>query len=244
MRHLTTTRTEGRKIAICLLSGGIDSTVAAFYVKSLGYKIFTLTVDYGQKARNQELCRASKIADLLNAGEHKVVAISGFDKLSISPITGHEIPKKSPTNKQKGIPETYPPGRDLLLLLLASTWAESIWLKNTQSIDEIKVIIGTNHSDSEKYPDCSLNVYDKINDFWKSSTKIGTQFGKEIRIEAPLIKKSKMDIIKMGLTLGVPLDLTWSCYNGGKKHCGKCEGCRQRSKAFEQLEIRYPSKDV
>lgn len=233
-----------KKIAICLLSGGIDSTVAAFHIKSLGYDIFTLTVDYGQKARAKELSRAAKIADLLDAKEHKVVIMPDFRNLSISPITGYEILEKAKAKDQGDIPETYPPGRDILLLTLASTWAESIWLNNVQNIDEIKVIIGTNHHDSKKFPDCRSDAYDKINDLLKSSTKISTQFSKEIRIEAPFIDKTKAYIIRLGLTLGVPLDITWSCYNDLEKPCGKCSGCQQRLKTFKKVGIENSTDDV
>lgn len=232
-----------RKIAICLLSGGIDSTVAAFYAKSLGYEVYTLSVNYGQLSSEKELQRAKKIADALGAKEKRIVNMVDFGKLSASPLTGYgNIPDYIEINENNRVPSVYHPGRDLFLLWLATAWAESIWLKD-QSIQQINVFIGSNKFDSKTYPDCTPTTYKQINNLLKTSTKISTQFDKQIRVETPLISMNKAEIAKLGLDLGVPFHLTWSCYVSGEKPCGVCSACRRRAKAFSELGIAEASQE-
>jgi len=211
--------------------------VATFYAKSLGYEVHTLSVNYGQLSGDQELHRVKKITGALSPKSQKTVDMFDFSKLSVSPLTGcGDVPDYIEVKKDKQIPSVYPPGRDFFLIFLAVAWAESIWLKDP-SIQEVKVFIGTNKFDSETYPDCTQTTYGQINNLLKTSTKIGQEFDKYIRVEAPLITMSKTEIVKLGLKLGVPFNLTWSCYNDGEKPCGVCSACRRIAKAFAELGV-------
>jgi len=230
---------RGRKIAVCLLSGGIDSTVAAYYARSLGYDVYTLWVNYGQLSAKQELDRVKKIAHLLGTKEQKTLNVADFASLSLSPLTGHgRIPNHVEQNTNGEIPSIHPPGRDLLLMWLGIAWAESIWLQNLKMTNQIEVLMGTNRDDSRTYPDCKPDTYKQINEIVKTSTKLGVQYKKWVTVVTPLIQMSKLQVAELGLRLGVPLDLTWSCYKGTSKPCGVCGACRHRTRVFEKLDIK------
>lgn len=222
-----------KKLAVCLLSGGLDSAVAATIAKRSGYKLYLLSMKYGQRLV-KELAFAKRVAAFLEPVEHKVINIDGFKEVSFSPITGQKpVPKDRDLSEQvKTTPLIYPPGRDPFILVLAAAWVESLWLANVDGISEAKVFIGTNAYDSVAYPDCSLEFYNQFNNLLKVSTKMGRDYGKYIEVVAPLIDKSKNDVVRLGLSIGAPLHLTWSCYGGGERACGRCDACKLRLKAF------------
>ncbi|MFZ3076933.1 MAG: 7-cyano-7-deazaguanine synthase QueC [Candidatus Aenigmatarchaeota archaeon] len=230
-----------RKVAVCLLSGGLDSCVAATYAKTQGYNIYTLSIDYGQTLK-KELVNARKIACILDAVEHKTIEIKGFNEICQCAITAHaSIPEdRDIARKSVEIPATYPPCRDPAFLLLACAWAESLLLKNLQEISDAKVIIGTNRYDSETYPDCKPETYKRLNELLETSTKSGIQHRKYVQIIAPLIDKTKSEVVKFGMMIGAPLNLTWSCYKGKEKACGNCDACKLRLQAFEDAGLSDP----
>lgn len=235
-----------RRIAVCLVSGGLDSTVAATLVKQERHELYLLSIKYGQKLI-KELEYARRVANFFKPVEYKIIDIDGFKDVSFSPLTGDsDIPKDRDLSKPAvGTPLIYPPGRDPFILVLAATWAESLWLADVNNISEAKVIIGTNAYDSSAYPDCSPEFYKRFNELLRVSTKMGRDYGKFIEVATPLIDKSKNEVVKLGLSIDAPLKLTWSCYEGGEKACGRCDACKLRLAAFaaagEKDAVKYDS---
>ena len=216
------------KRAVCLISGGMDSLVSAAIAKKEGYEIYCLTVDYKQKAK-KEIESAKKVAKFLKAKEHLILNIDlSWTK---SALTRREIkiPKKA-----KGIPPTYVPARNTILLSLAVAYAETI--------DAEKIFIGINSIDYSGYPDCREVFIKKFQELVDVATK-KTVEGKKIKIEAPLLYLSKAEIVKKGVELGVDFSITWSCYRNTKKPCGKCDSSRLREIAFKKAKIPDPLID-
>ncbi|MCM8785691.1 MAG: 7-cyano-7-deazaguanine synthase QueC [Candidatus Omnitrophica bacterium] len=200
------------KKAVCLISGGIDSFVTSAIAKKKNYKIYCLTVDYGQKAR-KEIEAAKKIAKFLNAEQHLILKIDlTFLK---SALTRKDI--KIPEKKIKGIPSTYVPARNTIFISLALGYAETIGAE--------AVFIGVNSVDFSGYPDCSPVYIKRFQNLIDVATKT-TIYGKKIKLCAPIINFSKEKIIKKAISLGLDLSITWSCYKNGEKPCGKCPSCR------------------
>lgn len=213
------------KRAIVLLSGGLDSTTALYIARRQGYNVLCLIFDYGQRHK-KEIEAAKRIA----GDKHKIIRFKlpwGGSSLLDRKI---KIPRgRSLKEIQSGIPSTYVPARNTLFLAFAVSSAEAIGAD--------KIFIGANCLDYSGYPDCRpdyFKAYEKL-------ISLGTKVGK-IRIEAPLLKKTKADIIKIGTSLGVPYEMTWSCYIGGKNPCGRCDSCVLRAKGFREAGISDPLK--
>lgn len=211
--------------AIVLLSGGIDSATTLYLAKKQRYQCFALIFDYGQRHR-RELRSAVAVAKCASVA-YRVVRIE-------LPWKGSSLldkKQKIPARKSfRGIPSTYVPGRNIIFLSFALSYAEAIGAK--------AIFIGANAIDFSGYPDCRPEFYKA---FQKVSEK-GTK-AKKIRVVAPLIRMSKVEIIRLGLKLGAPLKLTWSCYKGGKKPCGVCDSCLLREKGFSEL-LLSPKSEV
>ena len=213
------------KRAVCLISGGMDSLVSAAIAKKEGYEIYCLTVDYKQKAK-KEIESAKKVAKFLKAKEHLILNIDLSWTKSALTRKEIEIPEKT-----EGIPPTYVPARNTILLSLAVAYAETI--------DAEKIFIGINSIDYSGYPDCRDVFVKKFQELVDVATK-KTVEGKKIKIEAPLLYLSKAEIVKKGVELGVDFSITWSCYRNTKKPCGKCDSCRLREIAFKKAKIPDP----
>ena len=214
-----------RKKAVILLSGGLDSTTTLYYAKAKGYDCFCLMFDYGQRHK-KELRAAVKLAKL-NKCRYTIVKIAlPWSKSALTDLAV-KIPKN--TGKiGKNIPVTYVPARNTIFLSFAASYAESIGAK--------RIFIGANALDYSGYPDCRpkyIKAYEKAVNL---GTKSGVT-GKKIRIETPLIALTKAEIIKLGRKLGVPYQLTWSCYRGEKLPCGTCESCLLRNKGFKENSL-------
>ena len=216
------------KRAVVLLSGGLDSTTTLYYAKYKGYKPFCIIFDYGQRHR-KEVRQAVKIAQYSHS-EYQVVKIS-------LPWKGSALLDKKislPQNRQnipKEIPVTYVPARNIIFLSFAASYAEAIGAK--------AIFIGANAIDYSGYPDCRPEFYKAYQLTLQRGLKAGVE-GKPIKIYTPLIRKTKAQIIHLGLQLKVPYHLTWSCYQGGKRPCGRCDSCLLRKKGFDQLNIVDP----
>lgn len=218
--------------AIVLLSGGLDSSTVLAMAKEDGFDVVALTFDYGQRHR-RELESAKKIAKSLGAQEHIVIPLdlSRYLRSSLTQ-SGMRVPKGR-TEKEigSGIPDTYVPSRNIIFLSIASSIAES---RGAEA-----VFIAANSVDFSGYPDCTpefLRAFQKVLD-------VGTKAGKEghvVKVEAPLLRKSKADIVKEAIRLKVPLELTWSCYEGGEKACGTCDSCQLRRKGFSEANAKDP----
>jgi len=211
--------------AVILLSGGLDSATTLYFARKKGFSCHCLIFDYGQRHK-KELRSAKKIADLAHS-KWQVVKIS-------LPWKGSALLDKNikiQTKLQNIIPLTYVPARNIIFLSFAFSYAEAIGAK--------VIFIGANAIDYSGYPDCRplfLKAFEKAA---ASGTKTGAE-GRPIKILTPLIDKTKSEIIKLGINLGVPYRFTWSCYKGGKIPCGKCDSCRFRGKGFRQAGLRDP----
>ena len=209
---------------IILLSAGIDSTVTLYLAKKYGYKLTALIFDYNQRHK-REIRQAEKISTLNNVNYRLVKINLGWVKSS---LTKKNI--RIPSNRdlaEKKIPSTYVPGRNIIFLSYAVSLAESFRIKN--------IFIGAHIEDYSGYPDCRPEFLDSFQEAVNSGIK-----EKPVKIIAPLIDKSKKEIIKLGVDLGVPFGDTWSCYEGGKFPCKKCDSCRFRMRAFKSLGIKDP----
>lgn len=215
-----------KKKAIVLLSGGLDSTTTLFWAKDKGYSCECLIFNYQQRHK-KELQSAIRIANLTNCKYYVI-------KFQL-PWLGSALIDKSikiPENRDltKGeIPPTYVPARNTIFIAFALSYAEAIGADS--------IFIGANSLDYSGYPDCRPEYYSSFNKLLQLATKAGVE-GKKIKIITPLIDKSKAEIVKLGAKLNVPFELTWSCYKGGKKPCGRCDSCILRDKGFKEAKIQ------
>ena len=205
--------------AVILLSGGLDSATTLYYVKDKGYRCFALIFDYGQR-HSRELLSAVAVAKRAKV-PYQIIKIS-------LPWRGSSLldkKKKVPERKSlKGIPSTYVPARNIIFLSFALSYAEAIGAE--------VIFIGANAIDYSGYPDCRPGFFKAFQEVVRKGTK-----KQKVKIETPLINMTKAQIIALGLKLKAPLNLTWSCYKGGKKPCGVCDSCRLREKGFTRLGL-------
>jgi len=210
-------KSKKNKKAVILFSGGLDSTVCLYWAMNKGYKCEVLTINYGQRHK-REIQSARKIAEKVNVKMHNIKldfpwleASSLVDKSKKLPVCSYEkIGDK--------IPSTYVPARNLMFTSIAVSLAESIGAE--------AVILGPNALDFSGYPDCRPQFYKEL------SKAVLQGCGRQVKLITPIIKLSKQEIVKLGRRLKAPLELTWSCYAGGKEPCGVCDSCKLREKAF------------
>jgi 7-cyano-7-deazaguanine synthase len=221
-----------KKKAVCLLSGGLDSSVAAFLAKHQGYEVYGLSFRYGQR-HIKELAAAQKIARALNVKNHLIfdVNLSRFGGSSLLSTSGDSIQHHSLAAIGRTLPATYVPARNTVFLSLALAYAESL--------DADAIFIGVNAVDYSGYPDCRPAYIEVYQQLAVLATRRGVT-GKPIRIEAPLLHLTKAEIIKTGVRLQVPFKNTWSCYRGGRKACGRCDSCLLRLRGFQQARVKDP----
>jgi len=224
-------RTAGPKRAIVLLSGGLDSSTVLAIARARGFECYALSVHYGQR-HSSELDAARRIAARLGAREHRVMGVdlAGIGGSALTDA-GASIPE-SPTG---GIPVTYVPARNTLLLSLALGWAEVAGAAD--------IFVGVNAVDYSGYPDCRPAFIEAFESLAQWATKAGVE-GKRVRIEAPLIAMSKSDIIRAGTELGVDFSMTVSCYQADEegRACGKCDSCRLRADGFAAAHLPDPTR--
>ncbi|HZQ94271.1 MAG TPA: 7-cyano-7-deazaguanine synthase QueC [Candidatus Sulfotelmatobacter sp.] len=216
----------GKSRAVVLLSGGMDSTVCASLAVR-DHEAAAVHVSYGQRTEERErqsflaICRHLQIPDRLMVRNEAFRAIGG------SALTDESIPVPDAHNIGREIPVTYVPFRNAHFLAVAVSWAEVLGAE--------KVFIGAVEPDSSGYPDCRPAYYQAFNHVVKAGTKDG-----RIQIVTPLIAMRKPDIVRLGLELGAPFDLTWSCYSREDQACGVCDSCVLRRRAFEAAGVRDP----
>ena len=253
--------TDKVKSSIVLLSGGIDSTVAAVVkANEASTLVHLLTVTYGQGAMDAERVYAYKVADWLlanfpNVVEHFEITMHGSvrtHKGSIERIGGarRELPAADPTGfvgwRRPGTPAAkagYPSTRDDTFTLFAAAGAEAR-LRDLGFVDEAEVVLATNRDDLANYDDIFIENYTThLNGIL--ARKLMSLHGRPVRIDLPLIDLSKTEVVKLGLELGAPLDITWSCYFGvDGKPCWSCDQCRWRSEAFRSLGALDPFRGI
>lgn len=225
------TPSAGSKRAIVLLSGGLDSSTVLALARARGFECFALSVHYGQR-HSAELEAARQIAAALGAFEHRVM---GVDLAGIggSALTDNRV--AVPESEAAGIPVTYVPARNSLLLSLALGWAEVVGAAD--------IFVGVNAVDYSGYPDCRPEFIDAFERLARLATKAGVE-GTQFKIQAPLIAMSKADIIRTGTDLGVNFAMTVSCYQAADDGaaCGKCDSCRLRAAGFTDAGIADPTR--
>jgi 7-cyano-7-deazaguanine synthase len=217
--------------AIVLLSGGLDSTTVLAIARSEGFECRTLAVSYGQR-HAVELAAARRISALLGAEEHRQMNVDLAD-IGGSALTDARIAvPEAPTS---GIPVTYVPARNTLLLSLALGWAEVV--------EATDIFIGVNAVDYSGYPDCRPEFIAAFEKLAGLATRTGVEGGR-LRIAAPLIAMSKAEIIRTGTALGVPYAETISCYQATETGaaCGRCDSCRLRREGFAAAGIPDPTR--
>ncbi len=220
------------KKAVVLLSGGLDSCTTLYYARDRGFQCFCLIFDYGQRHR-KEIERAKTIAR--NTGcKWRIIKIAlpwkGSSLLSAKapfPVAAGPQGRRAAGK----IPSTYVPGRNIIFLSFALSCAEAIGAR--------AVFIGANAIDYSGYPDCRPQFYQAFMEMSRLGTKAGVE-GRPVSILTPLIRKTKSQIIKLGIRLGAAYALTWSCYKGGRTPCGECDSCRFREKGFKEAGFRDP----
>lgn len=207
--------------AVVLLSGGMDSATCCYEARAVGYAIYALTVNYGQRAQ-RELQAAQAVAKAAGAMQHIVYPMD-LTLWGGSALTDTSIPIPTRGVDESAIPATYVPARNTILLSLALSWAEVLGAS--------AIYIGVNSLDYSGYPDCRPEYIAAYQALSAVATKATVQ-GASIQIAAPLQFLSKVDIARRALALGVPLDLTWSCYGDNPDPCGVCDSCRLREEAL------------
>jgi 7-cyano-7-deazaguanine synthase len=220
------------KKAVVLLSGGLDSATALYYAVNEGFHAYCLICDYGQRHRKEIRC-AEDIARR-SGSVWKVIPIALPWRGSALLDPSAELPRNR-ANIPDEIPATYVPSRNTIFLSFAMSWAEVIGAE--------AVFIGANALDYSGYPDCRPAYFEQIGSLFEVGTKAGIE-GKKIAVRSPLIDMTKREIVSLGKKLGVPFELTWSCYAGGARPCGTCDSCLLRAKGFEEAGYADPAADA
>lgn len=219
------------KKAVVLLSGGLDSATALAIANAEGYRCHALSIDYGQR-HSSELAAAKRVADAANVVEHKVL------RLDLRDIGGSALTDQSigiPEHPSAGIPVTYVPARNTILLSLALGWAEVLGAWD--------IFLGANAVDYSGYPDCRPEFMQAFEQVANLGTRAAVERQGRFRIQTPLMQMNKAEIIRTGVKLGVDYSLTVSCYAADESGlaCGVCDSCRLRARGFREAGITDPT---
>ena len=219
--------------AVVLLSGGMDSAVTLALAREQGFDCHALSVAYGQR-HVSELAAAQRVAQALGAVEHKVVNVD-LRSIGGSALTADAI--AVPEAGGAGIPATYVPARNTIMLAVALGWAEVLGAAD--------IFCGVNAVDYSGYPDCRPEFIHAFEELANLATKIGVE-GTRLRIQAPLMRIGKGDIVREGLRLGVDFAITVSCYRADAdgRACGHCDACRLRAQGFAEAGVDDPTRYV
>ena len=227
------------RIGVPLLSGGIDSSVATYWAKkSHGLDVYPLTIDYGQ-VHVRELESAERVAKSLGI-KGKFIHVPDLGELAFhSALTGrqNDLPLNR-TEDQMGadIPISYVPMRNSMFLSMAASYMEALALEALdagEQVEQLAIIIGANAIDYSGYPDCRQEYLTRMTMALNTGSKVWTQHNIGFDILAPLVTKTKRQIVRLGLDLDLDLGLTYSCYRGEANPCGQCDSCQIRDAALE-----------
>ena len=216
-----------RELAIALVSGGMDSLVAAA-LAAQEHEAAMLHVQYGQRTHRRELQAFQAIADFYAVRRRLVANIGYLREIGGSSLTDPAIEVEQANLQREGVPSSYVPFRNTHFLAIAVSWAEVIGANS--------IYIGAVEPDSSGYPDCRETYYQAFNALVREGTKPETH----IEVVTPLIHMKKAEIVALGMKLGAPLHLTWSCYRNDDIPCGECDSCALRAKGFAEAEIIDP----
>ena len=216
---------RGKGKCVVVFSGGPDSSTVAYWAKDQGYEVFAMTCKYGQIATKEVEC-ATRIATKLGVSL-KLIDLSSLKQIfsGVTSLVDANIPLTSSFSGPIIVPF-----RNAIFLSTAVAYAVAI--------GAMRIFYGAQGSDAPYYPDCRKEFYESF----QSAARLGT--GQDLVIEAPFSQMSKSALVKLGSQLGVPFGLTWSCYLNGQKHCGKCESCTNRKKAFAEAGLKDPAEYV
>ncbi len=217
------------KKAVCILSGGMDSTLASYIAKEEGYEIIPIHFNYGQRTEKKELEAFRTICNDLKIKKEYEIDIPFFTQIGASALTDKSI--EVPINGiETGVPITYVPFRNGIFLSIATAIAEK---------EEAEALyIGVVEEDSSGYPDCTDSFIEKMTNAINQGTKESTK----LEIKTPLVHLMKNEIVKKSLELSVPLEHTWSCYKEEEEACGICDSCRLRLNGFKLAKAKDPIK--
>jgi 7-cyano-7-deazaguanine synthase len=216
------------KLAVVLLSGGMDSAVTAAIAKEQGYDIACLHLNYGQRTQERELKQFNKLCDEFGAVSRLVTDVRFLSQIGGSSLTDEKIEITDADLDSEEIPTSYVPFRNANILAIATSWAEVIGAE--------ALFIGAVYEDSSGYPDTRREFFEAFEQVIANGTKPSTQ----IKIETPIIDMNKDEIIRKGQELNVPFSETWSCYRNNDVACGKCDSCGLRLRAFDRVGMEDP----
>lgn len=214
--------------AVCLVSGGMDSCVTAAIAHEENDELAFLHVSYGQRTEQRERHAFEALADHYEVKLRLVISLEHLAKIGGSSLTDSSIAVTPADLMSQAIPSSYVPFRNAHLLASAVSWGEVIGAR--------AIYIGAVAEDSSGYPDCRPDFYDAFQKVIDAGTKPETN----ITIETPVIALKKSEIVRKGLELGAPLELTWSCYQASELACGNCDSCALRLRAFREAGVRDP----
>ena len=217
-------------LAVCLVSGGMDSCVTAAIATDENEELAFLHVSYGQRTEARERQSFNDLADHFKVTRRMVASIEYLKDIGGSSLTDTGISVAEANLESKQIPTSYVPFRNSHLLAIATSWAEVIGAG--------RIYIGAVAEDSSGYPDCRPEFYESF----QRVIDVGTRPDTNIEIVTPVINLRKSEIIKRGLQLSAPLDLTWSCYQSETTACGRCDSCALRLRAFAEAGVIDPIK--
>jgi len=218
---------EERAEAVVLLSGGMDSAVAAALARQRG-SIACLHCTYGQRTAARERRAFEDVADALGAAARRVLDLTYLGGLGGSALTDRRAEVPSADLARTGVPVTYVPFRNAQFLAAAVAWAEVLEAR--------RLVYGAVEEDSSGYPDCREGFVRAFNRLIEA----GTRRGSDLRLEAPLLKRSKAEIVRLGMDAGAPFHLTWSCYRDEEIACGDCDSCALRRRGFREAGFEDP----
>jgi 7-cyano-7-deazaguanine synthase len=216
-----------KPLAVVLASGGMDSCVTTA-MASLDFRLAMLHVAYGQRTESREIQAFHRLADFYKADYRMVSRLEHLRQIGGSSLTDASLAVERANLERKDIPSSYVPFRNAHFLSIAVSWGEVLNAR--------KIFIGAVAEDSSGYPDCRPEYYAAFNRVIQEGTKPETQ----LEIVTPVINLRKSEIVKRGIELGAPLDLTWSCYQSEALACGVCDSCALRLRAFEEAGLEDP----
>lgn len=226
--YRTELKGPGRSLAVCLVSGGMDSCVTAAIAEQENEGLGFLHVSYGQRTEQRERQAFEAIAGFYEVSFRLAVSIEHLKKIGGSSLTDQSMPVTPPDLESRNIPSSYVPFRNSHLLSIATSWAEVIGAGS--------IYIGAVAEDSSGYPDCRPEFYAAF----ERVIEVGTRPETHIGIRTPVINLTKAEIVKRGLGLSAPLELTWSCYQESSLACGRCDSCALRLRAFREAGVVDP----
>ena len=217
-----------RRLAVCLVSGGMDSCVTAAVAQQENDELAFLHVSYGQRTQEKELESFESIADHYGVTQRLRISLEQLLKIGGSSLTDERMPVTDANLSSKEIPTSYVPFRNAHFLSAATSWGEVIGCS--------AIYIGAVADDSSGYPDCRPEFYQAF----QRAIDVGTRPKTRIEIKTPVIALKKAEIVKLGNKLGAPLHLTWSCYQESQAACGRCDSCALRLRAFREAGVVDP----